>query len=236
MTRISAALATAAALAAAAGTIATAGSAAAGEGPRGPMLDFAAIDTDGDGSLSRAELQARAVDRLSVADVDRDGTLDREELLVLMPGRGDAPFRVFSADPDLARVDRLLATMGATEAGRVEVTVFADRKVNMLLAALDTDRDAAISTAEVEARERAHDRRHGPGPDGRGHGPHHGRGGPDAGPGVDGPRWGDMGRGDMDRSDMGAWRGGAHQPPAPGADGVPPVPPAPAPQDAPAQP
>ena len=180
MTRISA-LATAAALALAAGA------ASAHERPwgaRGPApdvttLDFAAIDTDGDGSLSRAELQARAVERLARADADGDGFLDREELLVIVPGGGGGPFRVFSADPAMERVDRLLALLGATEAGRVEVAAVAERRVNMLLAAADTDRDAAISQAEADARASRHHRG-----DRRGHhGGHHG--GPDGRPGMD---------------------------------------------------
>ena len=44
-----------------------------------------------------------------------------------MPGRDHAPFRIFSVDPDTARVDRLLAMLGADprpDASRV--TVFAD--------------------------------------------------------------------------------------------------------------
>ncbi len=223
MTRISA-LATAAALAVSAAGIAIAGSAAAQDGrfrPHDTTLDFAAIDTDGDGSLSRAELQARAIDRLARADADGDGFLDREELLVIVPRRGDAPFRVFSADPAMERVDRLLALMGATEAGRVEVTAVADRRVNMLLAVVDTDRDAAISQAEADAREQARAERHHRGdrrgPHGRADGnPHGGPHGPgmDRGPGPDA-------------------RGAGHaRPPAPPAEA--PDAPAPAPDAAPA--
>ena len=39
----------------------------------------------------------------------------------------------------------MLALMGGTEAGRVEIAALADRRVNALLALADTDRDAAIS-------------------------------------------------------------------------------------------
>ena len=47
--------------------------------------------------------------------------------------------------------DRLIALMGGTEAGRVEVAVLAERRVNALLAMADADRDAALSSEEVEA-------------------------------------------------------------------------------------
>ena len=50
-------------------------------------IDFVAIDTDGNGSLSRAELQARAVARLGRIDANGDGVLTREELILAMPGR-----------------------------------------------------------------------------------------------------------------------------------------------------
>ncbi len=58
----------------------------------------------------------------------------------------------------------MLALMGATETGRVEVAALADRRVNLLLAFADTDRDAAISQAEADAmQDRATARMHGRG-------------------------------------------------------------------------
>jgi hypothetical protein len=147
-----------------------AGAAVAQEGPIGPMgpmgpmggmmmgppdgtpgtrgLDFAAIDTDGNGSLSRAELQARAAARIGAADANGDGAIDREELIAVLPGSGRGIFHVFSADPAAGMADRILAMLGATEAGQVPVTALADHRVNLLLTFADTDRDAAISQAE----------------------------------------------------------------------------------------
>ena len=157
------------------GGIAAAGVAAAEDGPRGgPMmmmgghggLDFVAIDTDRNGSLSRAELQARAAARLARADANGDGALDRDEIIVALSGSEVRLFGVFSTDPAEGFADRMLAMMGATETGRVEVAALADRRVNALLAIADTDRDAAISQPEADAMqaerqawmERGHDR------------------------------------------------------------------------------
>jgi hypothetical protein len=149
------------ALAALLAATAAGGMAAAQDGPMemmGPMgmmghggIDFAAIDADGDGSLSRAELQARAAERIARADANGDGILGRDELIAAMPGAHGALVAVFAPDPSERYVDRLLALVGATESGQVEVTVLADRQVNMLLAAADQDRDAAISAEEAEA-------------------------------------------------------------------------------------
>ena len=118
-------------------------------------IDFVAIDTDGNGSLSRAELQARATARLGRADANGDGALDRDEIVAAMPGPHGGLVERLRRRPGRALADRLLALMGATEAGQVEVAALADRRVNMLLAFADTDRDAAISQAEADAmRER----------------------------------------------------------------------------------
>jgi hypothetical protein len=143
---------------------APAGPAAGGPGPAGPAgrggpmammgfgpgrIDFVAIDTDGNGSLSRAELVARATERLGLADTDANGTLTRAELVAAMP----APrfLDLFGPNPGEAFADRVLALAGATETGEVTVADLANQRVNFLLAFADTDRDAAISKAEADA-------------------------------------------------------------------------------------
>lgn len=161
MTRIAGITAAAALLAGVAAT----GVAVAQGGPMGGSmmgsgrggLDFAAIDTDGNGTLSRDELIARATERLSAADTNGDGALDRNELIIAMPGRHGGLGNIFAADPAEAMADRLLAMMGATEAGRIEIATLADQRVNFLLAFVDTNRDSAISRAEADAM-RAHRR------------------------------------------------------------------------------
>ena len=79
-----------------------AGVASAQDGPPsgGPMMmmgwspgriDFVAIDTDSNGELSRAELVARATERLAEADGNGDGTISRAELVEAPPrGPGSA--------------------------------------------------------------------------------------------------------------------------------------------------
>lgn len=140
-------------------------------GAHGPMgggfgrLDFAAIDADGDGSLSRAELQARAVDRLAVFDLNGDGALDRAEIVAAFPQRGGA-LAIFSVDPAEEMADRILAMSGATAAGQVAVSALAEEQVNMLFVRLDRSRDDAISVEEADQGR-------------RGPGWMRGRGGPD---------------------------------------------------------
>jgi hypothetical protein len=177
------------AAAAAAATLAV-GAAAAQERSGPHEIDFIAIDSDGNGSLSRAELQARAVARLARADANSDGALDRAEIVAIVPPRPGSFMNVFSTDPAESRADRMLALLGATETGRVEVAVVADRRVNNLLATADTDRDAAISQAEADAFNGHHSRgrdrgwRHGSDDDDD----HGGRHGPEEERGPDGRR------------------------------------------------
>ena len=161
--------------------------------PFGGPIDFQAIDTDGNGTLSRAELMARATARIASADGDKNGSLDRAELAAALPGPEDTIVAVFAVRPADRLADRILAETGSTEAGSVTVEVLAARQVNMLLAAVDTDRNAAISLEEADTmpapRGGWHDGEHGGGHDGGHDGGHGGPGMPD---GSDGP---DMRRG-----------------------------------------
>lgn len=145
-----------------------------GPPPFGGPIDFQAIDTDGDGALSRAELMARATARIAVADTDKNGSLDRAELADALPGPRDTIVAVFAERPAERFADRILAETGSTEAGSVTIEVLAARQVNMLLAAADTDRNAVISLEEADAM-RPPRGRHG-GWHGGPHGPHGMRG------------------------------------------------------------
>ena len=141
--------------------------AAAQDGPPsgGPMMmmgwspgriDFVAIDTDSNGELSRAELVARATERLGKADADGDGTISRAELVEALPGPRGGLLDLFGPDPGEALADRVLAVVGATEAGQISIADFAGQRVNFLLAFADPDRDAAISRAEADAMRDSH--------------------------------------------------------------------------------
>ena len=125
-------------------------------------LDIVAIDTDGNGVLTRAELQARAVERLGPRRRERRRRpRPRGDRRDACPAPHGGFLNVFAEDPAERMADRLIALMGGTEAGRVEVAALAERRVNALLAIADADRDAALSPEEVEA---AADRLDRPGP------------------------------------------------------------------------
>ncbi len=140
-----------AALAVAAGMGVAAPALADRGGMRGAQLDFDAIDADGDGAITRAELEAHGTARLAEYDANGDGMLDRAELIAMTPAsRGMRP--LFQRDPAEMRVDRLLGRHDAEEAGAVAVAELLDRRVAMTLRMWDRDQDGAISRAEAEAR------------------------------------------------------------------------------------
>ncbi len=123
------------------------------------LIDFAGIDTNGDGSLDRDELRAHAEARIAVFDLNGDGTLDAEELAAIMPERsGFALFAPFAPDPGARFAARVLERMEATEAGAVAIADMAERQVNTVLARVDRNRDGAISQEEAEARQDRHAR------------------------------------------------------------------------------
>lgn len=88
---------------------------------RGEPVQFEAVDADGNGSLSRAELrqfrEARQADILRGADADGDGRLDRSELTAAM---------VIGEDARRAR------------------------RVEAMITRLDANQDGALSVAEIE--------------------------------------------------------------------------------------
>ena len=78
--------------------------AATAQQPAGPAMERQAhaqrVDTDGDGRISQAEFVARRVQRLTAADANGDGTVTREEL----QARG-AAHRAQRAETRFARLD-----------------------------------------------------------------------------------------------------------------------------------
>jgi len=141
------------------------GGRADGFGGRGGF-DFSTIDADSDGSVTRAELTATAMERITLVDTDGDGVITREEILVSMPERPEGLRGMFGGDRAERRADRMLERMGA-EDGSIEAATLGDRMVERVMVRMDRDGDGAISQAESERGDRM-GRRDGEGRDGKG--------------------------------------------------------------------
>jgi Ca2+-binding EF-hand superfamily protein len=128
-----------------------------GHGAQGAMQmrpDFDAIDTDGDGRITPAELAAHMQTRLEGADSDGDGMLSRGELIAHMMAR--------QADRMARRADRLIDRHDADGDGRLSLHDMQTRRQVGMMRRMDRNGDGAISREEFNDRHaRAHDRRHG---------------------------------------------------------------------------
>lgn len=150
-------------------------------GERGMMMPFEEIDTDSDGKITAAEMEAHAGARFADADADKDGFLDAAELQARMLAQATARMQERSA--------RMITRMDTDGDGKLSQDEMragprdGDRFERML-SRMDGDKDGALSREELEqARERWAERR---GDDDKGHGRGHGHGFGDG----DGHHWG----------------------------------------------
>lgn len=171
-------LASALALALAAGAVQ-----AQDRAPRGPgmMPDFATLDTDGDGKITREELEAHRLDRIKSLDPDGDGFITLEEMKTRM---GDEARKRAEA-----MAERIFERVDADKDGKISAAEGLAAKAHgrpgpdfgRLFDRVDRDGDGAISKEEFERAARwMHQRGEGrPGFDRRGEDgpkrPHHAR-------------------------------------------------------------
>lgn len=132
-------------------------------------------DADGDGTVTREEIETGRADRFAAADADGDGALSAGELIAME--------EVIQEEVRLARAAAVVTRMDDNGDGLLQNEELEARlpQIAPLFDELDTDKDGGISQAELEARRPQR------GEGGFGHGGH-GRG-----PGGDGPRGGFMG-------------------------------------------
>lgn len=132
-------------------------------GPRdGLFLNFDEIDADKDGKITAAEMEAHRAARFAAADANKDGNLSAEELVAM--------HEAARAERQLARSTDMIARFDANGDGLLSADEMPQPGEGQnMFDRIDTDKDGAISKAELEAaiaqmRE------------GRGHGKGHGKG------------------------------------------------------------
>lgn len=116
-------------------------------GPAGMMPDFATLDTDGDGKITREELEARRVERQRAMDPDGDGFITLEEMKAHASAEA-----VKRAE---AMVDRMFARMDTDKDGRLSAAEalsgpMAGGGFDRMFDRVDRDGDGAISKEEFD--------------------------------------------------------------------------------------
>lgn len=137
----------------AAAVLAFTGAALAQPGPHGRHV--MSHDANGDGAVTRAELDAARAAEFARLDADRDGALTREEMRASRHGERGREGRGRDANND----------------GSLTREEFLARP-NAMFDSLDTNDDGLLSSAEMAERRGRHERGE------RGHGAHHRHGGP----------------------------------------------------------
>lgn len=128
------------------------GMAASGEG-KGPRHSFEQLDTNGDGQLTRDEMQAHMKARFDAADTNGDGVMSLEE----MQARGQ--------ERAAKRATKMIERLDTDGDGGVSFDEAQARRGGKMFERADTDGDGAISKAEFDtAREKMREmqaKRHG---------------------------------------------------------------------------
>ena len=144
----------------------------------GPMFDFAAMDADKDGKVTKVEIEAFKAARFAEADTNKDGGLSPEEMSVAH----DTMMAKRKAD----RAAEMFKRMDKDGNGLIsQEEIPAPPRADKMFDRMDADKDGAISQAEFDAakqkmQERMDKRGHhqgGHGKDGHGkdgHGRDHG--------------------------------------------------------------
>ncbi|SDN42940.1 EF hand [Lutimaribacter pacificus] len=108
---------------------------------QGPRFDFEALDTDGDGKLTRAEIEASPKERFAETDTDGDGALSAEEMSAAAQAR--------AAERAAERHARLLAWRDADGDGKLSFDEMGGARMLRMLERADADGDGAVSKEEM---------------------------------------------------------------------------------------
>ncbi|SCZ68986.1 EF hand [Epibacterium ulvae] len=113
-------------------------------------LGFEQIDTDGNGELSRAELDAVKAARFSATDSNGDGQLSLEEISAKGSERA------------AKRAEKMMKRLDSNEDGQLsQDELSATGREGRMFARLDADKSGAISKQEFEeARKHRHHKKH----------------------------------------------------------------------------
>ncbi|MCB2129467.1 MAG: hypothetical protein KDE03_10425 [Rhodobacteraceae bacterium] len=108
----------------------------------GPEFDFAAVDTDNDGKITKAEMQAHRQAQVAALDADGDGLISADELSNSMSAR--------MAERMKAMAGNWIARADSNGDGKLSAAEFlAAPKGDRMFERIDADGDGAITEDEI---------------------------------------------------------------------------------------
>lgn len=107
----------------------------------GPRFDFEAMDADGDGKLTRTEIEAGAKARFAESDTDGDGALSAEEMVAAAQAR--------AAERAAERHARMLAWRDSDGDGKLSFEEMGGARMARMLERVDADGDGAVTKDEM---------------------------------------------------------------------------------------
>lgn len=119
----------------------------AGEGRGGLRPAFSDLDVNGDGQITKADIEARQAARFAAIDTDGNGTLSAQELITAARAKSESRIKT--------RTEKMLGRRDANGDGVLSAEEIAPKAMPRLFKRLDTDGDGAVSLAEFDAAKTA---------------------------------------------------------------------------------
>lgn len=125
--------------------VATVPLAAEARGEKGPRINFEELDTNSDGELTQAELDAHRMARFASADSNGDGALSKEEMIARAKEGSDERMN--------RRIDKMMERLDANGDGQLtqeELAARGEGRRGNMFERLDADKSGSISKEEFE--------------------------------------------------------------------------------------